>query len=55
MPMLAKLANIISLPYLGQANQIQETVIPKVHYLLSISSKRTHKLNLVLRFHFPIV
>jgi hypothetical protein len=46
MPMLSSLVNIISLPYQGQTNQIRETVITKIRCY----SKRTHKLNLVLRF-----
>jgi hypothetical protein len=39
MPMLANLANIISLPDLGQANQIQGTVIPKVHFYCQFPPK----------------
>jgi hypothetical protein len=46
MPMLSSLVNIISLPYQKQTNQIWETVITKIRCY----SKRTHKLNLVLRF-----
>jgi hypothetical protein len=48
MPMFSSLVNIISLPYQGQTNQIRETIITKIHCY----SKRTHKLNLVLRFIF---
>jgi hypothetical protein len=32
MSMLANLTNIISLPYLGLANHIQEAVIYEIHY-----------------------
>ena len=46
MSMLSSLVNIISLPYQKQTNQIWETVITKIRCY----SKRTHKLNLVLRF-----
>jgi len=39
MPMLTNLANIISLPYLGQANQIRGIVIPKIHFYCSSPPK----------------
>jgi hypothetical protein len=33
MPMLVNLTNIISLPYLGSANQIQEAIIHEISLL----------------------
>ena len=52
MPKLANLANIISLPYLGPANQIQGMIIHENSLFSSILSKGTYKSNLVFRFSF---